>query len=117
MAILVPKGSWGKKKINKYNARGQYYEGRYFASQRELKRYIILAAMEKSGEIADLETQIRFPFFIEEKKIFSYIADFSYKRSDTGEIVIEDSKGFRTQIYILKKKIIEAHYKIKIVEV
>ena len=44
-----------------------------------------------------------------------YYADFKYTKD--GKQVYEDSKGVRTAIYRLKKKIVEAVYNIKIVEV
>ena len=46
-----------------------------------------------------------------------YIADFRYVDVPSGETVVEDVKGVRTQIYKLKKRWVEAQYAIKIVEI
>lgn len=73
-----------------------------------------LKIMERDGEISSLELQPKFYFTYKDKKIFLYKADFSYIKD--GEKVIEDTKGFRTPIYKLKKKLIEAQHGIMIYE-
>ena len=44
-----------------------------------------------------------------DKKICKYIADFKYKDYH-GDWVIEDTKGIITQVFSLKKKLVEALY-------
>ena len=71
--------------------------------------------MLRAGEITDLELQVKFPFDEHGTHCFTYVADARY-RLRSGEIVVEDTKGHRTQIYKLKKRLIEARYGIKISE-
>jgi len=92
-------------------------DGVTFASQKEAHRYLELRASLRTGLITDLELQPRFPLYVSNVKIGTYIADFRY-RSKAGEIVIEDVKsaGTKTAVYRLKKKIFEAMYPFKILE-
>ncbi|OQA06328.1 MAG: hypothetical protein BWY67_01977 [Bacteroidetes bacterium ADurb.Bin397] len=55
---------------------------------------------------------------VKEKKIATYIADFTYM--EKGQYVVEDVKSDFTRknpVYRLKKKLIEAIYNLKIKEV
>lgn len=45
----------------------------------------------------------------------SYIADFCYIQN--GETVVEDAKGYRTEVYRIKKKLMLERYGIQIKEV
>jgi hypothetical protein len=101
-------------KPNKFGACPQRQDGLFFASKKELKRWNDLKLLEKSGKIQDLKRQVAFPFALEGKVMFRYYADFVYEMN--GSRVIEDSKGFRTPLYKLKKKIIESFYKVSILE-
>ena len=49
--------------------------------------------------------------------MFTYYADFRYLDAETGRTVVEDVKGVATPVYKIKKKIIEASYRIEIVEI
>jgi hypothetical protein len=75
--------------------------------------------MEKAREVKELRLQVPFPIVINEKKICDYIADFVYDEKDkNGEWlrIIEDAKGMKTDVYRLKKKMVEATYGIQIRE-
>tara|TARA_B100000482_G_C12528735_1_gene267504 strand:- start:430 stop:738 length:309 start_codon:yes stop_codon:yes gene_type:complete len=87
-----------------------------FHSKKEANRYRELCILNKSKLILDLELQPNFKITINNKFICNYKADFAYKNKD-GEIVYEDVKGFRTQVYKLKKKLTEALYNVKIIEI
>ena len=50
------------------------------------------------------------------KKIFTYICDFVVRNNENIGIYI-DTKGYRTPLYKLKKKMIEANYGVEICEV
>lgn len=85
-----------------------------FASKKEAIRYMILKDMEREGEISSLELQ---PVFILQSKFkrggktikaIKYIADFLYFVGDKA--VVEDVKGFRTQVYMIKKKLFLKKY-------
>jgi hypothetical protein len=101
--------------MNKYGAIKTEVGSFVFASKREAHRYSELKLAERSGDISGLELQPKFPLIVNGIKVATYIADFRY--IEGGEVVIEDSKGFRTAIYRLKKKIVEAQYGIEIIEV
>ena len=51
-------------------------------------------------------------------KTFTYKADFQYYVCNSGNanFTVEDVKGFKTPMYKLKKKIIEADFGFKILE-
>jgi hypothetical protein len=95
--------------------------GIVFASAREAKRYAELKLLERAGRIERLELQPKFPCIVNGVKVCDYIADFGYWNhvtTDTVERVIEDSKGFLTPVYRLKRKLVHALYPgIKIIEV
>lgn len=86
-----------------------------FPSKLECRRYCELHIMEACREISDLELQPRFPIIVNNIKVGEYRSDFRYKEKD-GTVIVEEAKGFRTPVYKLKKKIIEAQYGIKIKE-
>lgn len=96
--------------MSKYHARKTVVDGITFDSRREASRYEVLKGMESRGEIKDLRLQVRYeliPKHGKNRAVF-YIADFVYVQD--GEEVVEDCKGYRTEIYKLKKKIFEWRY-------
>lgn len=114
-----------KGKRSKYNAKPTTVDGVRFASQKEALHYITLKQMERSGKITGLELQPKFDLrawmggleFKESAIVGRYIADFRYFVPEAGQWIVEDCKGFRTDVYKLKKKIVEANYGITIREV
>jgi hypothetical protein len=52
---------------------------------------------------------------VQGKLICTYVADFKYL--ENGKEVVEDVKGFKTPVYKLKKKLVEAIYGIEIIEI
>lgn len=94
-----------------------------FDSKREENRYRELKLLEIAGKISGLERQHRFrlslPHYGEDGKCFDrqcdYIADFVYYDSD-GQMVVEDCKGFRTDVYMVKRKWFYEKYGIRIKE-
>lgn len=94
-----------------------------FDSKKESKRASKLKLMELAGEISNLQTQVWFELIPSQRidgklveRACSYVADFVYKDKD-GKTVVEDSKGFRTTDYIIKRKLMLHVHGIKIVEV
>jgi hypothetical protein len=102
-------------KRSKYGNKRTLYDGIWFDSGAEAKRYATLKLWQSSDIIGQLELQPQYPCVINGKKCFLYKADFRYMRD--GKQVVEDVKGMRTAVYILKKKVVEALYNIEIVEV
>jgi hypothetical protein len=105
--VGIKKSKWKSRKVE--------LDGIIFDSANEAKRYQILKAEERLGRITGLERQVSYPFFEDGKLCFTYKSDFNYTTSD-GEEVVEDVKGMPTDVYLLKKKLIEARYKITITE-
>ena len=107
---------------NKFGARLTTVDGITFHSAAEAKRYGELRLLERAGEISNLELQPKFPITINGARISTYIADFRYfgcaPNSKRTEVIVEDVKGMKTQLYTLKKKLVEALYPgTRIVEV
>lgn len=93
-----------------------------FASKREVARYQELLLLEKAGEISGLRTQVKYLLIVNEFLIGAYIADFVYdewssmSKYAVSKRIVEDCKGFRTPVYKLKKKLMEAIHHIVIKE-
>jgi len=100
-------------KRSKYGNRKTVVDGITFASAKEAKRFGELKLLEKAGVIADLTLQPRFPLKVNGLLICTYVGDFTY-RSD-GASVVEDSKGFITPEFRLKKKLMLAVHGIEVV--
>lgn len=100
--------------MSKYKAVKTEVDGIVFDSKKEAARYGQLKLLVRAGHIKNLTMQTPLPVSINGVKIFTYKPDFIY--NEDGNLVIEDCKGFRTDVYRLKKKAIEAAYSIKIRE-
>lgn len=102
---------------NKYGNKKNKVDGHTFHSMREANRYKELKLMERGGVIKDLELQPAFELIptirteTETLRKTIYKADFRYVDTKTGGVVVEDVKGFRTQVYKLKKKMLLHKYK------
>lgn len=108
------------KRKNKYGAiRSGGYD-----SKKEHGRACQLKLMERAGLISNLREQVVFLLIpsqtngegIEEKPV-KYKADFVYIDNATGQTVVEDTKGFRTPEYIIKRKLMLQVHGITIKEV
>lgn len=108
------KGGLAVSNYSKYRAKKTIVDGVTFASKRESKRYGQLKIMERAGLISDLRLQVKYPILVNGILICHYVADFTY--TEKGKVVDEDSKGFKTPIYRLKKKLMMACYGIEILE-
>jgi hypothetical protein len=78
-------------------------------SKAEARRCDHLSLLQHVGQISDLQQQPRFPCVLNGVKLCTYVADFAYN-DQSGRRVIEDVKGHKTQLYRLKKKLVEAIY-------
>lgn len=105
---LIKKNKYGNTRVN--------FDGKTFDSQKEANRYSELKFLEKLGKIKNLELQPRFELQSSFRKngqtyrSMVYIADFQYFDVDRNKIIIEDTKGFKTKEYLLKKKMFESRY-------
>lgn len=97
--------------VRKYKNRKLTIDGEVFDSQKEARRYRELAALQRAGQISDLKRQVRYELIPTQRigskvveKSCVYIADFVY--TENGETVVEDTKGFKTPEYRIKKKLL-----------
>lgn len=103
--------------MNKYRNKKIVIDGIEFHSKKEGNRYKELKLLEKAGLIRELELQPAFlliPTFKKNGKTYrktTYIADFKYFDIEQDKYIVEDTKGFRTELYKLKKKLFEYQYK------
>ena len=65
-------------RLRKYNNIKTEIDGITFDSKKEANRYCELVLLKKAGAIKDLETQPKFPLYVNTNKVCSYIADFRY---------------------------------------
>lgn len=116
----------------KYRSKKVVKDGITFDSQKECKRFCELSSLEREGKITNLQRQVKFvlipaqyePDIIGKRggrkkgklieRECSYIADFVY---DRGGTVVEDTKGFKTKDYIIKRKLMLHIHGIRIKEV
>lgn len=119
----------------KYHNKKVAFNGEIYDSIREYQRMCELTLLENSGYISDLKRQVIFELIptqrepdtvgkrggvkkgkVIEKKCV-YIADFTYIDNETGEYVVEDVKGIRTEAYKIKRKLMLYQHGIRITEV
>ena len=104
-----------------------------YDSAKEARRHAELLLLEKAGKITNLQTQVKFVLIpaqyepdtigprggVKRGKLIerevSYIADFVYE--ENGKMVVEDTKGFRTKDYIIKRKMMLWIHGIRIQEI
>jgi hypothetical protein len=124
MTMRSSRSKYGNKKVVR--------NGITYDSQREADRHAILKLLERAGKISDLERQVKFVLIpaqyapdtigarggvkkgrLLEREV-SYVADFVY--TENGKRIVEDSKGFRTPEYKLKRKMMLYFHGIEIKE-
>lgn len=105
-------------KANKYHNKKVIVNGIKFDSKKESKRYQQLKILEKANLISELELQKIFelqPKYTnangEHIRAITYKADFYYYDNQKQKYIIEDTKGVKTEVYKIKKKLLEYKYK------
>jgi len=90
-------------------------DGYVFGSLAEKERYQQLKLIEQSGEIHNLTVHpsylLQESFYLTNgKKVLpiKYVADFSYW--EHGRIIVEEVKGFETDVWKIKKKMFLNRY-------
>lgn len=107
--------------MNKYHNKKITIDNILFDSKKEANEYMWLKILQDGGKISDLEIQPKFilqPHYkLNGKTIraITYIADFSYY-DENGQFHVVDVKGFKTDVYKLKKKMFEYKYKMELEE-
>lgn len=104
---------------NKYHAR----KSGGYASRKEHRRANELKLMQKAGIISNLREQVRYELIPAQydkqgkliERACSYVADFVYTEKN-GETIVEDTKGMRTDVYRIKRKLMLHVHGVKIIE-
>lgn len=110
----------------KYKNKKVTIDGITFDSKKEAARWQSLKLLERSGEIADLQRQV--VFVLERsavldgrtKPAIKFIADFVYRKTATGEKVVEDAKSPITRkcpAYRIKRHLMVTRHCIDVTEV
>lgn len=104
-------------KPHKYNARKKEVDGILFDSTREAKRYLELKVLHQAGAIVEFELQ---PVFLLQEKFrdvsgklhrkMTYTADFAYRFTGDPRVYVEDCKGYQTQVFRLRWKLVCKKY-------
>jgi hypothetical protein len=103
-------------KKNKYSNKKVIIDNIKFDSKREAARYKQLIILESSGKIVDLELQPKyilqesFKYNDQTIRAITYSADFRYIDVSSGQLIVEDVKGMKTDVYKLKKKLFLKKY-------
>lgn len=109
---------YGRRFGTKYGNTKVEVDGVPFDSKREAARWRELRLLERAGEISDLRRQVRYELVpkLPGERPVDYIADFVYRDKDGNEVV-EDVKGVRTPVYVIKRKLMLWRHGIRIMEV
>ncbi|WP_417573589.1 DUF1064 domain-containing protein [Phascolarctobacterium faecium] len=111
MKLDVPKTA----PVSKYHNKTTEVDGILFDSQKEADYYANLKWLQCTGAVKSIELQPEFvlqpAYEVAGKKIrpIIYRADFKVTEAD-GHIYYVDTKGMRTQVYLLKKKMLLYKY-------
>jgi hypothetical protein len=129
-----------RKKSSKYHSKKVTVNGITYASQKEYERFCALSLLQRAGAIQDLKYQVPFELIPAQFEIIptgefykrgelkgqpktkrvcveqsvKYVADFTY--TENGKQIVEDSKGFRTADYKIKRKLMLYIHGIRIKE-
>lgn len=120
--------------MRKYRSEKVKIDGIVFESKKEAQRYCELKVLQRAGKISNLELQKPFELIPTQREpstmtktgkeklgrvieqSVKYVADFVYT-DENGQTVVEDTKGFKTKDYIIKRKLMLHVYGIKIKEI
>lgn len=108
-----------KAKKNKYHAE----KSGGYASRKEHRRANELKLLQRAGIIKHLREQVTYELIPTQRDIngkvieraCSYVADFVYTDKD-GNLIVEDTKGMRTEVYRIKRKLMLHVHGIRILE-
>ena len=105
---MTLKYNTGKSSGNKYHAR----KSGGYDSRKEHRRANELRILQRAGIISDLREQVPYELIPVQRsadgkvleRACNYIADFVYT-DEHGNTVVEDTKGVRTDVYRIKRKL------------
>jgi hypothetical protein len=100
--------TWYQTK-SKYHNKSSVYDGYYYASKLEAGHAQNLDTLKKAGKVIKWERQIPIDLIANGIKICRYYCDFKVWWTD-GKITLEETKGIETDVYRIKRKLLEAFY-------
>lgn len=122
--------------MSKYHSRKVTVDGDTYDSMKEYRRFKELSLLERAGAIRNLKRQVKYVLIPAQREFTSeidrkgnfkkgkllerecaYIADFVYFDMSTCRMTVEDTKGYRTKDYIIKRKLMLWVHGIQIKEV
>ena len=97
--------------------------GEHYRSKREADRHQELQLMMFAGEISllrrevgyELAPSVKFSGSKRATPALRYVADFVYLDRDR-RVIVEDCKGFRTQVYLIKRHLMKTVHGIEVLE-
>lgn len=125
-----------------YNIKTRTSDGLVFDSHKEARRWEELLLLQRAGKITELRRQVEYELIpaqyeyyeryskkgerlkdgqkLVERKI-CYVADFVYTDTETGELKVEDVKGYKQggayDVFVIKRKLMRAIHGIKVDEI
>lgn len=132
MSAKSAKRAWTKKlpakigdvfKPSKFGNVKVVTNGDKFDSKRESKKYQELVLRRNAGDITALELKPKYELIPSKRRAdgtleraCAYIADWRFIDSE-GALHVQDAKGFRTDSYIIKRKLMFMIHNIEVEEV
>lgn len=92
---------------NKYNAKGQEYNGHWYHSKKEARYAEELDWLVKGKKIRSWERQVKVELKVNGKLICNYYCDFKVIDNEGG-VQFHEVKGLSTDTFILKWKLFQA---------
>ena len=121
----MPLNRWKVRTLayrSKYHSKKVTKDGMTFDSLKEHRRFCELSLLEKAGKVTDLHRQVKFELIPSQRvdgkvveRACTYVADFVYMENEKK--VVEDTKGFKTKDYIIKRKLMLWVHGIQIKEI
>lgn len=100
---------WHLQRGSKYGNYEKEYNGQIYHSKKEAGWARELDLLIRAKKIKSYERQVRFSIDVNGYHICNYIADFVVT-DNLDEKIIEEVKGFETDVFRLKWKLMEALY-------
>jgi len=101
-------------KRNKYHAKGVAHEGKYFDSGAEFKRYRLLELLQRAGKIEALKFHPVYSITVGGIHICDVELDSEYIDKETGELVLEDVKGYYTRESKIGHRLVKGVYGLEV---
>lgn len=92
---------------NKMNAKGQYYNGKFYHSTGERDYAIKLDLRKKANDIKEWDRQVKIELCLNGQFIANYYMDFLITHND-GSIELLEYKGLRTPLFEIKWQLLHA---------